>query len=80
MRCKCRYCQSNLDTKDAYCKILNKKNAYFCNNEHYDLLLKQQKQAETQKQIEKELKAAERAEKQEQEKREKQREKAKEIF
>lgn len=75
MRCKCRYCQTNLDTKDAYLQMLNKQKAYFCNNEHYNLFSEKQNQVQIQKQIEKELKAAERAKKQEQEQKEKQREK-----
>lgn len=35
MRCKCRQCQTNLNTQTAYKIIINSKNAYFCNEEHY---------------------------------------------
>ena len=35
MRCKCRYCQTNLNTQTAYKTTINSKNAYFCNEEHY---------------------------------------------
>lgn len=35
--CKCRYCQSNLLTGNAYKVEKNKKRAYFCNEEHYKL-------------------------------------------
>lgn len=36
-RCKCRYCQEPLMTQDAYKITERKKNAYFCNEEHYQL-------------------------------------------
>lgn len=52
MRCKCRYCQTNLDTKNAYCQTINKQKAYFCNNEHYDLFLEKQNQKKIQKEAE----------------------------
>ena len=34
--CKCRFCQANLSTNDAYKIEENKKKAYFCNKEHYN--------------------------------------------
>ena len=40
MRCKCRQCQTNLNTQDAYKTTINSKNAYFCNQEHYEKFLK----------------------------------------
>lgn len=45
MRCKCRQCQTNLNTQDAYKTIISNKNAYFCNEEHYKKFL----QCETNK-------------------------------
>ncbi len=33
--CKCRKCQANLSTKNAYKTIINNRSAYFCNEEHY---------------------------------------------
>ncbi len=33
--CKCRNCQANLSTKNAYKATINNKSAYFCNEEHY---------------------------------------------
>lgn len=35
MRCKCRQCQTNLNTQTAYKTTINSKNAYFCNEDHY---------------------------------------------
>lgn len=35
--CKCRYCHENLLTQNAYKIIDRKKNAYFCNEEHFKL-------------------------------------------
>ena len=67
MRCKCRYCQINLDTKDACLQMIDKKRAYFCNEEHYDLLLKKIEQEEIAKQKRKEEEAAERQRKREEE-------------
>ena len=39
MRAKCRHCQANLNTQEAYKTTLNNKNAYFCNKEHYNKFL-----------------------------------------
>lgn len=36
---KCRYCQANLITGNAYKVIIKKKNAYFCDEEHYALFI-----------------------------------------
>ena len=33
--CKCRKCQANLSTKNAYKATINNRSAYFCNEEHY---------------------------------------------
>lgn len=37
--CKCRKCQTNLNTKNAYKTTINNKSAYFCNEEHYNAFL-----------------------------------------
>lgn len=42
--CKCRYCQKNMKTNDAYMSIVGRKRAYFCNEEHYDLFMKDKKE------------------------------------
>ena len=34
--CKCRYCQSNINTKSAHLVMIGKQKAYFCNEEHYN--------------------------------------------
>jgi YHS domain-containing protein len=34
--CKCRKCQANLSTKNAYKTTINNRSAYFCNEEHYN--------------------------------------------
>jgi len=55
MRCKCRQCQTNLNTQDAYKTTINNKNAYFCNQDHYEKFLhseekkkkKQEQEAQT---------------------------------
>lgn len=49
MRCKCRQCQTNLNTQDAYKTTINNKNAYFCNQEHYEKFL-QDEEAKKKKQ------------------------------
>ena len=38
--CKCRRCQTNLSTKNAYKATINNKSAYFCNEEHYTEFIK----------------------------------------
>ena len=38
--CKCRRCQTNLSTKNAYKATINNKLAYFCNEEHYNEFVK----------------------------------------
>ena len=37
--CKCRKCQTNLNTKNAYKVTINNKSAYFCDEEHYNAFL-----------------------------------------
>ena len=37
--CKCRRCQTNLNTKDAYKATINNKSAYFCDEEHYNAFI-----------------------------------------
>ena len=39
--CKCRYCQTNTNTDDAYMSMIGKLKAYFCNEEHYNLFIKE---------------------------------------
>lgn len=67
MKCKCRFCQTNLDTKDAYLQMIGKQKAYFCNEEHYNLLLKKKEQEDIEKQKIKEMEAAARQKKKEEE-------------
>ena len=38
--CKCRKCQTNLNTKNAYKAIINNKSAYFCDEWHYKEFIK----------------------------------------
>ena len=42
--CKCRYCQTKIDTKDAYLVMNGKQKAYFCNEEHYHLLVSEKEE------------------------------------
>ena len=45
--CKCRYCQLNINTKDAYFVMIGKQKAFFCNEEHYNsLMLEKQRKIE----------------------------------
>lgn len=54
---KCRYCQANLITGNAYKTIINKKNAYFCNEEHYALFIaKTEEEARIKQQAKEEAK------------------------
>ena len=46
-KCKCRYCQEGLLTQNAFKVTDKKKNAYFCNEEHYKLFLERVRQKET---------------------------------
>jgi hypothetical protein len=39
--CKCRYCQTNTNTDDAYFAMIGKQRAYFCNEEHYGLFMQE---------------------------------------
>ena len=54
--CKCRYCQVNLMTSDAYKIEENKKKAYFCNEEHYKMYSDMEKEKEEKKRQEQEYK------------------------
>jgi YHS domain-containing protein len=53
--CKCKKCQANLNTRDAYKTTINNKTAYFCNEEHHlqylNDLKNEQKQKERNKQL-----------------------------
>jgi YHS domain-containing protein len=42
MRCKCRQCQTNLNTQDAYKTTINNKNAYFCDKNHYEKFVQEE--------------------------------------
>ena len=53
MRCKCRQCQTNLNTQEAYKIVINNRNAYFCNEEHYELFVKKSEEEQKKKTIEK---------------------------
>ena len=54
MKCKCRYCQTSLDTKNAYFQMFGKNKAYFCSEEHCNLLLEAKEQTKIKKAAEKE--------------------------
>ena len=56
MRCKCRQCQTNLDTQTAYKTIINNKNAYFCNEEHYNKFVQSNKVKREKQEHEEKLK------------------------
>lgn len=60
MKCKCRNCQTSLDTQDAYMAMLGKQKAYFCNEEHYNLFLERMKQEKIEKEEERQRKKEER--------------------
>lgn len=47
--CKCRYCQTKIDTKDAYLVMNGKQKAYFCNEEHYHLLVSEKEEEKRRK-------------------------------
>ena len=49
--CKCRYCQTNINTNGASMFMIGKLKAYFCNEEHYNLFIKE-KEEEKQRKIE----------------------------
>lgn len=49
MRCKCRYCQTNLNTQEAYKITENNKVAYFCNEEHYNYFIEKEKREKLNK-------------------------------
>jgi len=51
MRCKCRQCQTNLNTQDAYKTTINNRNAYFCNEEHYEKFLQTEEDKKKVKQL-----------------------------
>ena len=52
--CKCRYCQTNTNTDDAYMSMIGKLKAYFCNEEHYNLFIKEKEENEQRKIAERE--------------------------
>lgn len=43
--CKCRYCQTNTNTDEACMFMIGKLKAYFCNEEHYNLFIKEKEEA-----------------------------------
>lgn len=47
--CKCRYCQTNTKTNDAVMFMIGKLKAYFCNEEHYNLFIKEKEEAKQRK-------------------------------
>ena len=49
--CKCRYCQTNTNTEDAYMTMIGKLKAYFCNEEHYSLFIKEKEEKEQKQEI-----------------------------
>ena len=53
--CKCRRCQTNLSTKDAYKATINNKSAYFCNEEHYAEFVKEAEMEAKKKEQNKQL-------------------------
>lgn len=61
--CKCRYCQEKLLTQNAYKIIDKKKNAYFCNEEHYNMFLADAMRKKEEENAQKLLAAKEREEK-----------------
>lgn len=52
---KCRYCQEKVTTNNAYKTEINKKSAYFCNEEHYQQYIVEEEKKQQQKEKEKEL-------------------------
>lgn len=52
--CKCRHCQTNTNTNDAYLVMLGKQRAYFCNEEHYNLFIEEKEAIKQKKTEEKE--------------------------
>lgn len=52
--CKCRHCQTNTNTDDAYLVMLGKQRAYFCNEEHYNLFIEEKEAIKQKKTEEKE--------------------------
>lgn len=53
--CKCRYCQTNMDAKNAYLHMFGKQKAFFCNEEHYNLFIFEKEEAHRRKQEELEV-------------------------
>lgn len=53
---KCRFCQKNIETKDAHKVINGKQVLYFCNEEHYQEFLNKKEQEATVKKKEREAK------------------------
>lgn len=53
--CKCRYCQTNTDTQNAYLHMFGKQKAFFCNEEHYNLFIFEKEEAQRRKQEELEI-------------------------
>ena len=62
-RCKCRFCQASLLPKESYKETIKKQVAYFCNEEHYSLYLRELETQEQEKQAMKELIARQNKEK-----------------
>ena len=54
--CKCRYCQTSINPKDAHLHMFGKQKAFFCNEEHCNLFIF--KKEEDKRKKEEELEAA----------------------
>ena len=54
--CKCRKCQTSLNTKNAYKAIIKDKSAYFCNEEHYNAFIEAVEAEEKKKEYNNKLK------------------------
>lgn len=46
MDVKCKHCGVKGPKEKAYCVVINGKNAYFCNDQHYQLFVQEQKRIE----------------------------------
>ena len=50
--CKCRYCQTSINPKDAHLHMFGKQKAFFCNEEHCNLFISKKEEDERRKQEE----------------------------
>lgn len=53
--CKCRFCQGKLTTSVAYKAEINKKSAYFCNQNHHERYLQEEEKKQNVRAKEREL-------------------------